>query len=259
MSGMFDLSGKIALVTGGNSGIGLGMAEGLAKAGAAIAIWGTSGEKNETARTALAAHGGRVMADRVDVGDEAAVEAAMERLLEEFGRVDFVAANAGVGGGSDGFEAFDTKTWRRVMQVNLDGVFFTLRAAAKHMAARAKDGDAGGSMIVTSSVSAIHGAPKNQAYAATKGAVLAMVRGLAVEYGRYGIRANSVLPGWIRSDMTKPLQDWDAFEKKVIGRVPLRRWGEPEDFAGIAVYFASDVSRFHSGDTVVIDGAYSIF
>ena len=143
--------------------------------------------------------------------------------------------------------------------VNLDAVFWTFREACKHMVERAKAGDAGGSLLVTSSTSAIDGAPHNQAYAATKSGVLAMIRGLAVEYARHGIRANAVLPGWIRSDMTAAMQTWDTFNEKVIGRVPLRRWGEPEDFSGIAVYLASDASRFHTGDTFVIDGGYTVF
>jgi NAD(P)-dependent dehydrogenase (short-subunit alcohol dehydrogenase family) len=145
------------------------------------------------------------------------------------------------------------------MSVNLDAVFWTLRAATQHMIARAEAGDPGGSLLVTSSTSALHGAPANEAYAASKTAVLGLIRGLAVEYARYGIRANAVLPGWIRSDMTANLQGWDKFNDKVIGRVPMRRWGDPEDFAGIAVYLASDASRFHTGDSMVIDGGYTIF
>ena len=114
--------------------------------------------------------------------------------------------------------------------------------------------------MVTSSTSAIHGAPRNEAYASTKGGVLAMVRGLAVEYARYGVRANSVLPGWIATDMTQGAQDNDKFNEQVIlKRVPVRRWGEGEDFAGIAVYLASDASKFHTGDSFVIDGGYTIF
>jgi NAD(P)-dependent dehydrogenase (short-subunit alcohol dehydrogenase family) len=127
------------------------------------------------------------------------------------------------------------------------------------MVARSKAGDAGGSLLVTSSTSAIDGAPRNQAYAASKGGVIAMIRGLAVEYARHGIRANAVLPGWIRSDMTAGLQNWDKFNQQVITRVPMRRWGEPADFAGIAVYLASDASRFHTGDSFVIDGGYTIY
>ncbi|HEY1749836.1 MAG TPA: SDR family oxidoreductase [Caulobacteraceae bacterium] len=255
----FDLSGKVALITGGNSGIGLGMAEGLAEAGASVVIWGTNEAKNRAAEGRLLTHGVRVLAQRVDVADEAAVVAAMQEAIVGMGRLDFVAANAGMGAGAP-FTDMTTDTWRRVTSVNLDGVFWTFREACKHMVARAKAGDPGGSLAVTSSVSAIHGAPRNEAYAATKGAVLAMIRGLAVEFARYGVRANSILPGWIATDMTAGGQTNDAFNEKVIkARVPARRWGEPEDFAGIAVYLASDASRFHSGDTFVIDGGYTVF
>ena len=254
----FDLTGKVALVTGGNGGIGLGMAEGLAAAGASVAIWGQNPEKNAKAEAALKAYGGEVLVQTVDVNDEAAIVAGVAEVISRFGRLDFCAANAGVGGGAP-FEEMTTEKWRRVTNVNLDAVFWTFREAAKHMVARSKDGDKGGSLVVTSSTSAIHGAPRNQAYAATKGAVLSMVRGLAVEYARYGIRANSILPGWIRSDMTAAAQKWDKFNDQVIRRVPMRRWGDPEDFGGIAVYLASDASRFHTGDSFVIDGGYTIY
>lgn len=254
----FDLTGKVGLVTGGNGGIGLGMAEGLAAAGANVAIWGQNPEKNAKAEATLKAYGVKVLVQAVDVNDEAAVVAGVAEVLKTFGRLDFVAANAGIGGGGP-FAEMTTEKWRRVTTVNLDAVFWTFREAAKHMIARAEAGDPGGSLLVTSSTSAIHGAPRNQAYAATKGAVLSMVRGLAVEYARYGIRANSVLPGWIRSDMTAASQKWDKFNEKVIGRVPMRRWGDPEDFSGLAVYLASDASRFHTGDAIVIDGGYTIY
>jgi NAD(P)-dependent dehydrogenase (short-subunit alcohol dehydrogenase family) len=254
----FDLSSKVALVTGGNSGIGLGLAEGLAQAGASIVIWGTNEAKNRDAEAALLRHGVRVLAQRVDVGHEDEVAAAMAEAAAAMGRIDFAAANAGIGGGGP-FAELTTEAWRRVTAVNLDGVFWTLREACKHMVERSKAGDPGGSLVVTSSVSAVHGAPRNEAYASTKGALLSLVRGLAVEYGRHGVRANAIVPGWIRSDMTAPLQAWDTFNEKVIGRVPVGRWGEPADFSGIAVYLASDASRFHTGDTFVIDGGYTVF
>jgi NAD(P)-dependent dehydrogenase (short-subunit alcohol dehydrogenase family) len=254
----FDLTGKVALVTGGNSGIGLGMAEGLAQAGASVVIWGTNAEKNQKAEAKLLGYGVRVLAQRVDVSDEAAVVAAMAEAIAAMGRMDFVAANAGMGAGAP-FTGVTADIWRRVMAVNLEGVVWTLREAVKHMLERGQAGDPGGSLAVTSSVSAIHGAPRNEAYASSKGAVLALVRGLAVEFGRKGIRANSIVPGWIRSDMTAGAQGSDVFNEKVIGRVPAGRWGEPEDFAGLAVYLASDASKYHSGDAFVIDGAYTVF
>ncbi|MFZ4122753.1 MAG: SDR family NAD(P)-dependent oxidoreductase [Caulobacterales bacterium] len=254
----FDLNGKVTLVTGGNSGIGLGMARGLAQAGARVVIWGRDLAKNDAAGEALRALGGEVLVQQVDVGDEDAVVAGFAATLAAMGRVDFVAANAGVGG-VGAFHEMTTDAWRRVMRVNLEGVFWTLREACKHMVERAKAGDGGGSLAVTGSVSAVHGAPQNQAYASAKAGVGAMVRGIAVEYARHGVRANVIQPGWVRSDMTARLQEWDAFNKKAIGRVPMQRWGEADDYAGLAVYLASDVSRFHTGDTLTIDGGYSVF
>jgi NAD(P)-dependent dehydrogenase (short-subunit alcohol dehydrogenase family) len=255
----FDLTGKVALVTGGNGGIGLGMADALAQAGADLVIWGTNEAKNAAAEAQLKAHGRRVLTQRIDVSNEQAVIAGMAEAAAKMGRLDTVIANAGVGGGAPSFAEMSTEVYRRVMSVNLDGVFFTFREACKHMVERAKAGDPGGSLVVTSSTSAIHGAARNEAYGATKAAVLSMVRAIAVEHARYGVRANSVLPGWIATDMTDGAQHNDKFNDQVIKRVPFRRWGEPEDFGGVAVYLASDASRFHTGDSLVVDGGYTIF
>lgn len=148
-----------------------------------------------------------------------------------------------------------TETWRRVMGVNLDGTFFTFRAAAKHMIERGE----GGRLIGTSSVSAIHGAARNGAYAATKGAIIALARGLAVELARYGITSNTIIPGWIETAMTACRVGDERFEDRVMKRVPLRRWGKPEDFAGIAVYLASDASSYQTGEEFVVDGGYTRF
>jgi NAD(P)-dependent dehydrogenase (short-subunit alcohol dehydrogenase family) len=256
----FDLTGKVALVTGGNGGIGLGMADAMAQAGADLVIWGTNAEKNAAAEAQLKAHGVKVLAQKVDVADENAVTAGFAAAVAKMGRIDAVIANAGVGGGAKSFAEFDTATYRRVLSVNLDGVFFTFREACKHMVERAGAGDkAGGSLIVISSLSALDGAPRNEAYAATKGAVISMIRAIAVEHARYGVRANAILPGWIATDMTAGAQGSDKFNDAVIKRVPFRRWGEPKDFGGMAVYLASDASSFHTGDSFLIDGGYGIF
>lgn len=256
----FNLSGKVALVTGGNRGIGFGMAEALAASGADVAIWGRDMPKNAEAEAALAAHGVKAKAYAVDVTDEAAVVAAMAQTATDFGRIDSVFANAGVGYGAPSFVEMSTEVYRKTLAVNLDGVFWTLREACRHMVERHKSGDrAGGSLVGVASLAAIEGAARNEAYAATKGAVISMMKSIAVEHARYGVRANAILPGWIATDMTAMAQAAPAFAEKVIPRVPARRWGQPEDFGGVAVYLTSDASSYHSGDLFVIDGGYAIF
>lgn len=250
----FDLSGKVALITGGNSGIGLGMARGLADSGADVCIWGTNKEKNNLAEKALAGPKNKVVALQCDVSDEEQVENAFGETLRIFEKVDSCFANAGAGGGAP-FHEFPTETWKRVMAINLDGTFFTFRAAAKHMIER----DQGGRLIGTSSTSAIHGAARNEAYAATKGAMIAMIRGLSVELARYGITANSIIPGWVETAMTAKRVGDEKFEDRVMKRVPLRRWGQPEDFAGLAIYLASDASSYQTGEEFVVDGGYTRF
>jgi NAD(P)-dependent dehydrogenase (short-subunit alcohol dehydrogenase family) len=254
----FDLTGKVALVTGGNGGIGLGMAEALAQAGADVVIWGTNEEKNAAAGKVLARHGKRVASRKVNVANEAEVVEGMEAAVSLMGRLDCVVANAGIGGGAP-FADMSTELFRKVHAVNEEGVFWTFREAVKHMTERAKNGDAGGSLIAIASTAGIEGAARNAAYGASKGAVLSMVRALAVELARYGIRANSIAPGWIATDMTQRAQSNPVFVEKVLPRVPMRRWGKPEDFGGIAVYLASDAAVYHTGDTFVIDGGYMIF
>lgn len=255
----FDLTGKVALVTGGNGGIGLGMAEGLAQAGASVEIWGTNPEKNAAALANLKAHGGRVSARAVDVAREEAIVAGVEAVVQEYGRLDACFANAGVSNGWKSFLDMGGERYRRLMSINLDGVVWTLREACRHMKARAQAGDPGGSVVAIASTAATFGAPANQDYAATKAAVIAVTNGIAVEFARFGIRANAIQPGWVATEMTTPLQQSETFNAKAIGRVPLRRWGRPEEFAGIAVYLASDASSFHTGDSIEIDGGYSRF
>lgn len=251
----FDLHGHVALVTGGNSGIGLGMAEALAMAGADVAIWGTNEARNAEAASRLEAHGTRIVWLRCDVGDEEAVESSFAATVEALGKVDSCFANAGIGVFASSFVEMTTEEWRNVLRVNLDGAFFTFRAAARHMIQRGE----GGSLVGTSSLAAIEGIPRGQHYAATKGGLVSMVRALAVELARYRIRANSVLPGWIDTPMTEWRLEAEGFADKVLRRIPARRWGTPDDFGGLAVYLASEASAYHTGDSIVIDGAYSIF
>lgn len=252
----FDLTGKVALVTGGNSGIGLGMADALAQAGADVVIWGTNAAKNDAAAAQLKAHGTRVLALACDVGDERAVDAAFARTLADMGRVDGCFANAGVSGrGVRSFTEMSSDEWRRVMRVNLDGAFYTFRAAARHMVERG----GGGVLAGTASLAAIEGAPRGEHYAATKGAMISMTRALAVEFARHGVRAHSILPGWIETDMTAASVGNEKFSGAVMPRIPMRRWGTGADFGGIAVYLMSPASAYHTGDTFLIDGGYALF
>jgi NAD(P)-dependent dehydrogenase (short-subunit alcohol dehydrogenase family) len=255
VTGLFDLSGHVALVTGGNSGIGLGMARGLARSGADVAIWGTNTARNEAAAAELAAFGTRVRSWPCDVGDEDAVTAAFDGVVEHFGRVDSCFANAGIGGSGTRFVDTTLAEWRRVTRVDLDGAFLSLRAAARHMV----DRGGGGVLVGTSSVSTVHGAPRNQAYAASKAGLTAIIKGLAVELARYGVTAHSIVAGWTETPLASGVLHDERFERAVMPRMPQRRWGTPDDFARLAVYLAGGAGGFHTGDEIVVDGAYSIF
>lgn len=258
----FDLKGKVALVTGGNSGIGLGMARAVAEAGADVAIWGTNVAKNAEAKSQLEKSGSKILTLVCDVGDEKAVDEAFSETVRQLGRVDGCFANAGVSGrgGAPSFADMKSEEWHRVTRINLDGAFYTFRAATKHMVERASAGDKSGGVVVgTASLAAIEGAPRSEHYAATKGALISMARAMSVEFARYGVRAHSILPGWIETAMTANATGNEKFAANVMPRIPMRRWGTGDDFGGIAVYLMSSASRYHTGDTFVIDGGYSLF
>ncbi len=255
----FDLTGRVALITGGNSGIGLGMARGLAQSGAEVCIWGTNPEKNARALEALSGIGPKVTELICDVSNEQAVESAFAQTLEAHGRVDGCFANAGVGGRGTQFDQMTIEEWNKIISVNQTGVFYTLRAAARHMRERANAGDAFGRLVGTSSLAAVSGQARGEHYAYTKGGMIAMAKALAVEYARYGVTAHTILPGWTETDMTEDTFANKRFHDNVMPRMPMRRWGNGDDFAGIAIYIMSEASSFHTSETFLIDGGYSVF
>lgn len=232
------------------------MARGLVTAGADVAIWGTNPDKNQRAVEDLATSGRRVTAVRCDVSDEQQVISAFARTVDHMGKVDSVFANAGIGGArSRPFTEMTLEEWRSMMAVNLDGAFLTLREGARHLVDRGQ----GGALIGLSSTSSIHGAPRNEHYAASKTALVAVMRGLAVELARHAVRCNTLVPGWTETPMTEPSRAHEKFVANTTARTPVRRWGRPDDFSAVAVFLADPTLVFHTGDTIVVDGGYTVF
>lgn len=247
---LFDLTGKVALVTGANSGLGFGFAEGLARAGSDLVIWGRRAEANERAAEKLRAFGGRVHAQSVDVSDEGAIVQGMAEAIKVMGRIDTVVANAGIASQKP-FIEMDAETYHALIDVNQHGVVFTLREAARHMVARGE----GGSLILCGSGSIFQGVPTMTHYGAAKGALNALAKGIAAELGPHGVRCNVIAPGFIITEMT--MADpalGEMIAGMVAAKAPIGRAGQPDDLWGAAVYLASDLSRYHTGDTLVVDG-----
>jgi NAD(P)-dependent dehydrogenase (short-subunit alcohol dehydrogenase family) len=178
----------------------------------------------------------------------------MKATVARFGRVDSCFANAGIGIAKPFLET-SVEDWERVLSVNLRGTFLTFREAARHMVARG----GGGKLVAIASVGSIHGMPRQESYSASKAGIAALVRSVAVELAKYDIQANTILPGWIATDMTEGARGWEKLNATIVQRTPARRWGQPEDFEAIAVYLASPATKFHTGDVVRIDGGYAIF
>lgn len=253
MHALFDLNGHVALVTGGNGGLGLAMARGLVKAGAAVAIWGRNETKNVAAVAELEALGGTVQSFVADVTDPASSKAAFQQTIERFGQIDSCFANAGGAGVRGAFVDLDRDAWLATNDLNLLSVIDTFQLATRHWQER----KAPGKLIVTSSIAALLGIPHSAGYCLTKAAVTGLVRSLAIELGRSGIQVNAILPGFIETEMS--LDTPKAFQDACRRRAASGTIGQLEDMEGIAVYLASRHSNFMTGQSLVLDGGHTIF
>lgn len=249
----FDLSGRVALVTGGNGGIGLGMARGLAEAGAAIAIAGRNREKSAKAVEELQKAGARVISVEVDVADEQSVKDMVQHTLDRFERIDILVANAGINNRMPP-QDYKASEWQEVLDINLNGPFFCAQAVYPAMKAQG-----GGKIITIGSMASIFGLPFAAAYASTKGGVVQLTRVLATAWAKDNIQANAILPGWIDTELTQNARKQvDGLHDRVVDRTPAGRWGDPADFAGTAVFLASSASDFVTGTAIPVDGGYSV-
>lgn len=249
MSGLFDLTGRVALVTGGNGGIGLGMAKALHEAGAGVMIAGRNAAKNEAA---VAAVGARAAAVVADVTDPASVEAMVAATTARFGRLDILVLNAGTNIRKP-VQALAAEEWRQVIATNLDSAFLCAKAAYPALKASGR-----GKVIAVGSMMSIFAAGFAPAYAASKGGIVQFVKALATGWAADNIQANAVLPGWIDTDLTRRARaEVPGLHEKVIARTPAGRWGVPEDLGGIAVFLASSASDFVTGTAIPVDGGYA--
>ncbi|HYZ34549.1 MAG TPA: glucose 1-dehydrogenase [Crenalkalicoccus sp.] len=250
---MFDLKGRVALVTGGNGGIGLGLARGLAKAGAAVMIAGRDAAKNAEAVRELTGLGVQAASVAADITDPESVEAMVARTAERFGRLDILVNNAGTNIRARP-EATRVEDWHTVLDTNLTSAMLAARAAYPHLKANGC-----GRVINNGSMLSIFGLPFHIAYAASKGGVVQLTKSLAVAWAPDGITVNAILPGWIDTALTrKARSDMPALEGNVLARTPAGRWGDPRDFEGIAAFLASDEAAFVTGTAIPVDGGFSV-
>jgi 2-dehydro-3-deoxy-D-gluconate 5-dehydrogenase len=249
----FDLSGKVAIVTGGNGGIGLGMARGLAEAGASIVVAARNAQKSEKAVKELGGLGAKAAAIAVDVVKEDSCRALIKSTVEKFGRLDILVNNAGMNIRKPP-ETYTLAEWHEVLNTNLTSTFLCSHAAYPEMKRAG-----GGKIINIGSMTSIFGVPFALPYASAKGGVVQFSRALATAWAKDNIQVNAVLPGWIDTDLTKTArQQVQGLHERVVARTPAGRWGNPEDFAGIATFLASSASDFITGTAIPVDGGYSV-
>ncbi|MEM7749912.1 MAG: glucose 1-dehydrogenase [Pseudomonadota bacterium] len=250
---MFDLTGRVALITGGNGGIGLGMARGMAKAGSSIVIAARNQSKSEAAAEELRELGVSVLCLPVDVADEQSIKDMTAAALNEFGRIDCLVANAGINIRRPP-QDYKAEEWKSVIDTNLNGPFFCAQAVYPAMKAQG-----GGKIISIGSMASIFGLPFAAAYASTKGGIVQFTRVLATAWADDNIQVNSILPGWIDTELTQSARSQvGGLHERVENRTPAGRWGNPADFEGIAVFLAGPASDFVTGTAIPVDGGYSV-
>ena len=246
---LFDLHGKVAIVTGGNGGIGLGIARGLAQAGACVAIVGRNEEKTSAAQAELGEH---TLGLRVDVTDAADVQRMVQQTVERFGGLDIMVANAGMNIRKTP-ESYALEEWQQIVDTNLTSVFTCSQAAFPEFQHRG-----GGKILTIGSMTSIFGFDVGSVYAATKGGVVQLTRSLASAWAKDNIQVNCILPGWIDTDLTRRARhNLTGLSERVVNRTPARRWGTPADLAGAAVFLCSPASDFITGTALPIDGGFS--
>lgn len=249
----FDLSGKVAIVTGGNGGIGLGMARGLASAGAAVMVAARDEAKSAAAVSELQGLGGKAASTSVDVKSKASVDSMVKATLDRFGGVDILVANAGMNIRKPP-QDYSLEEWQTVLDVNLNGPFLCAQAVYQPMKSRG-----GGKIITIGSMTSIFGMPFAAPYSSTKGGIVQLSRTLATAWAKDNIQVNAVLPGWIDTALTRTArQNVTGLHETVLSRTPAGRWGDPKDFAGIAVFLSSPASDFVTGAAIPVDGGYSV-
>ncbi len=253
-SNLFNLEGKVALITGGNGGIGLGIAKGFAVSGADLAIAGRNKNKTAEAVAGLSDENSTLLGLEVDVSDEKSVEKMVEDTLNKFGKIDILVNNAGIGIRNLPHE-YNLEDWNKVIDINLTGAFLCSKAVYKNMKDRGS-----GKIINIGSMTSIFGLDWAVAYASSKGGIVQLTKTLAVSWAKDGIQANSILPGWIHTDLTQGIKDnyRDRYDH-ILSRIPENRCGEPADLSGTAIFLASNASNYVTGVSIPVDGGYTSF
>ena len=250
---IFNLQNRVAFVTGGNGGIGLGMAKGLATAGASVVIAGRNKEKAQSALSELRSIGAQADFAELDVLDEASCRQAVQRAVERFGRLDILVNNAGTTVRKQP-QDLTAQEWHLVLDTNLTSAFFCSQAAYPHMVRAG-----GGKIINIGSMMSVFASSYATPYAASKGGIVQLARSMAVAWAKDNIQVNAILPGWIDTDLTRKAREQvEGLNERVLARTPAQRWGVPDDFAGIAVFLAVPASNFITGAAIPVDGGYSV-